>query len=79
VSQPTSFQPQSYELVTYWRELLDDFSHNDGRSKSGSNVLLTYFSFFVCCRCNKICWFVLWSHVVTCFMFGSCIFADVLL
>lgn len=32
--QPTSFQPQSYQLVTHWRELLNNFSHNDGRSKS---------------------------------------------
>lgn len=31
---PTSFQPQSYELVTHWRELLDDYSHNDGKSKT---------------------------------------------
>lgn len=29
-----SFQPDNYKLVNHWRELLDNYSRNDGRAKS---------------------------------------------
>lgn len=32
--QQRSFQPESYDLVAHWREVLDNFSRNDGKAKS---------------------------------------------